>query len=136
MFNKINSNSQKLISKSILMPSSVVFFASEASVLSFLVFCLLYTPCLSSVIMLSKEVGKKWAFFAVLTQFFVAYVLSFFVYNLAFATEVFGAKKVFVFALFAGVVLLSIYIIYRHIKNRKCGGRCDDCKRGCGKDLR
>ena len=55
MFNGIDAGATKLISQSVLLSSSVVFFANSASVISFLVFCLLYTPCIASISMLLQE---------------------------------------------------------------------------------
>lgn len=49
---------------------------------SFLIFCLLYTPCIAAITSVKNELGLKWAIFIVLFQCSVAWVLSFVVYNL------------------------------------------------------
>lgn len=51
--------------------------------LSFLVFTLLYTPCVSVVATMKKEFGSKFALFSVVYQFLVAWVVAFLVYNVA-----------------------------------------------------
>lgn len=51
--------------------------------LSFLVFTLLYTPCVSVIATMKKEFGSKFALFSVVYQFLVAWVVAFLVYNVA-----------------------------------------------------
>lgn len=51
--------------------------------LSFLVFTLLYTPCVSVVATMKKEFGSKFALFSVVYQFVVAWIVAFLVYNVA-----------------------------------------------------
>ncbi|EQB87458.1 ferrous iron transport protein B [Clostridium punense] len=51
--------------------------------LSFLVFTLLYTPCVSVIATMKKEFGGKFALFSVIYQFLVAWVVAFLVYNVA-----------------------------------------------------
>jgi len=51
--------------------------------ISFLVFTLLYTPCVSVVATMKKEFNTKFALFSVVYQFAVAWIVSFLVYNIA-----------------------------------------------------
>lgn len=88
MFNGIDASASRLLAQSITLSTSVVFFASNASVISFLVFCLLYTPCIASISMLFQEIGKKWTFISIAIQLLTAYVVSFIVYNIFFAFEI------------------------------------------------
>lgn len=132
MFNGIDAGSTQLIKESILLPTSVVYFASYASVLSFLVFSLLYVPCLASISTLLDEVGKKWTIVGVIIELFTAYVASFIVFNIAFAIEIFGWSAVLI--LFAIIfILLSIIFIYRFIKRKKCPFNCKNCQKKCKK---
>lgn len=55
---------------------------SPLSAYSFLVFVLLYTPCISLIATMKKEYGSKMAIFSVLYQLVLAWVASFIVYNL------------------------------------------------------
>lgn len=57
-------------------------FFTTASAISFLVFILLYTPCVSVIATMKKEYGTKMAIFSVLYQFILAWIVSFMVYNL------------------------------------------------------
>lgn len=133
MFNGIDSGATKLISQSILLSTSVVYFANSASVLSFLVFCLLYTPCIASIAMLLQEIGKKWTFISIAIQLATAYVVSFVVYNIAFAFEIFGFWKVFVMFLTIFVILFSVCFIIKKIKHRTlcshCNSHCENCRK-------
>lgn len=130
MFNGIDAGATKLISSSILLSSSVVYFSSKASVLSFLVFCLLYTPCTASMAMLSAEIGKKWTTICIFVQLFSAYIVSFLVFNVAFAIEIFGFWEIF--GILSAFVLLafSILFICKKIKKKECGS-CQSCKKKC-----
>jgi ferrous iron transport protein B len=63
---------------SVILPS--VF--TPLSAYSFLVFVLLYTPCISLIATMKKEYGSKMAAFSVTYQLVLAWVVSFIVYNL------------------------------------------------------
>jgi len=54
------------------------------SALSFCVFVLLYTPCISAVGAIRKELGAKWMWFSIALSTGVAYLVSFVVYWAAF----------------------------------------------------
>ena len=53
------------------------------SALSFLVFCLLYTPCVAAVTSVRRELGRKWALFVVIMQCAVAWLAAGGVYLIA-----------------------------------------------------
>lgn len=56
---------------------------TPASAYSFLVFLLLYTPCLATVFAIKQELGGvKWMIMSILINFTVAYVVSFTVFNI------------------------------------------------------
>ncbi len=126
MFNLASNMSD--ISASLVNPASVVFFASPSVALSFLVFCLLYCPCLSSMAVLKQEIGRKWTFFAVIVQFCLAYLTTLFVYNLALAFEKFGFAKVLLFLLLLILIVICILkVVSLFKKSRSCRG-CNKCK--------
>lgn len=52
------------------------------SAYSFLVFVLLYTPCISAIITMKKEYGNKMMAFSIAYQLLLAWVCSFIVYNI------------------------------------------------------
>ena len=55
---------------------------SPAAALGFLVFCLLYTPCVAAVAAIKRELGTKWATGIVVLQCAIAWVCAFAVYLL------------------------------------------------------
>ncbi|SHH16144.1 ferrous iron transport protein B [Clostridium grantii] len=55
---------------------------TTASAYSYLVFILLYTPCVSTIAVMQKEYGNKMAIFSVFYQLILAWIGSFIVYNL------------------------------------------------------
>ena len=133
MFNGIDSSALELVSSSILLPTSVVYFLSTASVLSFLVFCLLYTPCLASISMMNSEIGAKWTIFGVIVELVVAYVVSLLVYNIALAFEIFGFLSTFFVILGILLVVFSAVYIFHIVKKKRCPHNCQDCSRNCEK---
>ena len=64
---------------SLMLP---VYFNS-ASAISFLVFVLLYTPCISVIGAMKKEYGTKFTLFSIAYQLVLAWVVSFLVFNIA-----------------------------------------------------
>ncbi|WP_251859977.1 ferrous iron transport protein B [Clostridium sp. Marseille-Q2269] len=55
---------------------------TSLSAYSFLVFVLLYTPCVSVVATMKKEYGSKMALFSITYQIILAWIVSFLVYNI------------------------------------------------------
>lgn len=48
----------------------------------FLVFSLLYTPCVAAIATVRRELGKRWAFFVIFFQCFIAWFVAFIVYSI------------------------------------------------------
>ena len=63
---------------SILFGSTIemVSVISAAGAMSFLVFCLLYTPCVAAIASVKKELGGKWAAYVVVIQCVVAWIAA------------------------------------------------------------
>lgn len=133
MFNGIDASATKLISNSILLSTSVVYFASKASVLSFMVFCLLYTPCVASISMLLQEIGRKWTIVSIAIQLLTAYLVAFVIYNIAFAFEVFGFWKLFFVIVAFCCMLASVFFVVKILKKKHFCAGCDNCTKDCSK---
>ncbi len=58
---------------------------TPAAALSFLVFCLLYTPCVAAIASIKRELGGKWALGVVVLQCAIAWVVAFIAYGIACA---------------------------------------------------
>ena len=62
---------------------ALVAALSPAAAISFLVFCLLYTPCVAAIAAVKRELGGKWALGIVVMQCVIAWVIAFIVYLIA-----------------------------------------------------
>ncbi len=56
---------------------------SPAGALAYMVFVLLYTPCVATVAAIKQEFGRKWALLSIAYQMAVAFVLAMLVYKIA-----------------------------------------------------
>lgn len=114
-----------LIKSSIVAVGSAVVF-SKASAISFLVFCLLYSPCVSNIAVLYSEIGKKYATIAIIIQFALAYILG------AMSYALFSRSVGYLLVVFACVVIIStsLIMVAKRLKNRNlCGcSHCNRCK--------
>ena len=111
--------------RSITSPLSVVFF-TPASALSFMVFCLLYSPCLATISIFKKEIGGKWTAISVALQFAIAYILALLTYNIYRLVEGLGAvNSIFIF-FGIGLVLVCLFYLYLKLKKRNFCSYCKD----------
>ncbi len=131
MFNGVEENSINSIQSSVVLSTSAVYFASGSSVISFLVFCLLYFPCIATTSVLIKEIGKKWTFIGILIEFIIAYLTACVVYTVARAFEVFGFLKTFLSILMILVVIFAIIYIIKRIKKKNLCAYSDNCSKKC-----
>lgn len=129
MFNGVEEASIESIQSSIVLSTSAVYFSSPSSVISFLVFCLLYFPCIATTSVLLKEIGKKWTFIGILIEFLIAYLTAFFIYTLGRCFEVFGFTKVLLVISLILILILSIRRIYKVFKKKKFCPYQDKCGR-------
>ncbi|MCX8123450.1 MAG: ferrous iron transport protein B [Spirochaetes bacterium] len=74
-----NDDNQSL-SKKLINPR---YGITPASALAFMIFVMIYIPCLATVIAIAREIGPRWAVFSIFYQVFVAWLVSFAVYHLA-----------------------------------------------------
>ncbi len=107
-----------------------IFFSSTSGVVAFLVFCLLYVPCLSTIAIMRKEIGGKWTAFSVCLQFGVAYVISMFFFFVCKLVEIFSYVKILFLLLFVFVLFCSFFVVVKNIKKRNCKN-CAFCRRYC-----
>lgn len=119
---------------SLLLPESAVWFTS-AGALSFLTFCLLYTPCVASISTLRREVGARVAWIFVACQTGIAWVVSLLVYHTALVFSAVGAVA-FVFSVLTAIFVLWVLIagISRLVNRRtRCMGclNCNHCDQNC-----
>lgn len=120
--------------RSITSPLSVVFF-TPASALSFMVFCLLYSPCLATISVFKKEIGGKWTAISVVIQFAIAYILALLTYNIYRLVEGVGAvNSIFIFLGLGLIIICSCYLYFKFKKRNFCSyckdkSSCKNCRK-------
>ncbi|MBE7075161.1 MAG: ferrous iron transport protein B [Clostridiales bacterium] len=131
MINGIALNSQNFneqISRSLTFAASAICF-TPASAISYMVFCLLYSPCLATISVLKKELGKKWTFVSIVLQFTLAYVISLILYN---SVNLIYSKGILAFISFVvtfGLILYSTVLLIKKILNKHKCKNCKFCKK-------
>lgn len=118
--NNATSTSELITSLTI---SSSVICLTKASAVSLLIFSLLYFPCASNIAVLRQETDKFTTVFALITQFTIAYIISFVAYQLV--------SKGVIFAIISTVIIIiimfAIIFLTKKIKQGKCL-TCGKCK--------
>lgn len=117
-----NATNNKMLIESLVMSSSVVCL-TKASAVSLLIFSLLYFPCASNIAVLKQETDKFTTLFAVITQFTIAYMLSFIIYQTMQNGIVFMVTSMEIIA----VIMIAIIYIIKKVKQGKCL-TCGKCK--------
>ena len=112
-----------------------VCFASPSSVLSYLVFCLLYCPCFATISVLSKEIGKRWTIIGILIEFVVAYLSAFVVYTIARAVEVFGIGKSLMLIFAIASIVESVLLVIKHFRKKQGCPYSKKCNKNCKRGL-
>ena len=128
IFNGIKTDGDGMvwqIQASITDPSSNVFF-TPASAISYMVFCLIYMPCVATMSVLSKEIGIKWTLISILIEFVIAYIMSLIVFNLYGVIANFGIGWIMLVLLGVLIIAFSVVIAIKNLKNKRCGG-CEKC---------
>ena len=127
-----------LAKESVVASMSVIFSGDLSAVLplhftalsafSFMVFVLLYTPCISVIGTMKKEFGNKMCAFSVIYQVLLAWIASFAVYNIG-SLIIYNKSYIEIF-ITALLLISAIFILYRSSKNnscKNCKGSCDSC---------
>lgn len=83
----------------------------------FLVFTLLYTPCIAAIATVKKELGSKWAILIVFLQCTIAWLVSFLLYRSILLISSSGLNIQSVVILF-GIILMCSYIFLK-LMNKK-----------------
>jgi ferrous iron transport protein B len=93
-------------------------FGSKAAAFAYLLFVLLYFPCISTLAVMRREIGKKWACFSLAWSIVLAYAAA----VIAYQTMIFGVHPVVSVCWILG--MLSIFVILL-IGLRSYAGRYD-----------
>lgn len=100
---------------SLAVSTSVINFTT-ASALSFLVFTLLYSPCMSTIAVIKKDYGSFAMWFCLISSFTIAYMLSFIVYS----TMTYGIIHASISLIIIALIMVSIIYLIKKIKTKKC----------------
>lgn len=127
LFNGVEGAGVEALQGSLLSLSSLCSLPSPAAALSFLCFSLLYFPCVSTILVMKKEIGARWTTFGCVIQFALAYLVSFVVYNITYCCEIFGFARVFVVVFAIIIIALSFVFLCKKLCKRRCpyGERCN-----------
>ena len=107
-------------------------YFTTISAYAFLIFVLLYTPCISALGMLKKEFGGKFTIMAACFQIGLAWIVSLLFYNVAMLTTNGGGKMEYIIT--AIIILFVAFIIFKNLrKSAKGECHCSGCTSQCGK---
>ena len=113
------------LSKTLVLTNSVVYF-SKSSAISFLIFSLLYCPCVSNLAVLKKETQSFYMWFSIISSFVIAYLISFVVYQ----SMNFGLIQGVVSILIVFLIFFSFYIVIKKLtKGKFLCNFCKSCKK-------
>lgn len=80
LYHAADDESTQNLSKKLINPRYGII---PASALAFMIFVLIYIPCLATVIAIAREIDTRWALFSIVYQIFVAWIVSFGFYHAA-----------------------------------------------------
>ncbi len=120
-----NSLDNLTLISTLTLTTSVIHF-NMSSAVSFLIFSLIYAPCVSTMAVIKHEAGKGYMWLGLLAEFTLAYMLAFVVYQ--------SIERGIMFALFAviliSIIVISIIYLARKIRDKKVFCLfCNKCKR-------
>ncbi len=122
-------NGTTYITASLVAPNSIVHFDIFSGI-AFLVFCTLYTPCISALSQLKAVLPRKIFVAQIVTQFVVAYSCSLIISLIAKSLVFCGAGEVLI-AVFVAVLsaILLYFVLMRCFCHKKCTRNCNFCNR-------
>ena len=124
MFNKATSTASLIASLTML--GSCIHF-TNASALSFLVFVLLYSPCISTIAVQFKELGKKYAILGLIVQNLTAYILAMLTFVL-FSGDIIPFLIIFLVFL---AIFFAFYFMFIKFKKKDVCSSCLNCRKNC-----
>lgn len=124
MINGVAGESLAVLSCSLLSPSSVCSFSLVSSVI-FLIFILLYSPCVSVIATIKNEINSRFALYVFVAQFLIAYCVSFLIFIMI-------KNSTFAFLILLFFVLdILLLVVLRLNRKINCFGGCNACGKIC-----
>ncbi len=93
------------------------YFKSPLAAFAYMIFVLLYTPCIAVIAVIQREAGTKWAVFSVVYQTLLAYTLSVIVFQTGKLMAVNNIPIVFCLLLLGCAIFLAVEFNKRPLKN-------------------
>lgn len=109
---------------SLLISTNPVHFTFNSAVV-FLVFTLLYFPCISNFGVMLKEIGFKYTMFSTVLEFALAYCVAWMINALL----VNNVSSVLICLLVAVIIFVAISFIIKKIKNKSICNNCINCNK-------
>ncbi len=106
------AGSLELLAESLLSPASPCYFTPASSVV-FLVFVLLYSPCISALGAIKNEFGRKFLLYVFFAQLALSFAVCFLVYRTLNA-PIFG-----IFVLIFAVLAIFTSFVLKSVRDRK-----------------
>lgn len=113
-----------LLGSSLVISSNPINFTTTTGI-TFLIFTLLYFPCVSNFAVLLKEVGFKYTLLGVAIQLGFAYSVSYVVYQLL--TN--GLANILLLLVVILIIFIATKIITNKIKNKRILCSCENCNK-------
>lgn len=105
------------------------------SALTFMVFTLLYVPCIATLVAIKKEAGFKWMLFSLFLQIGIAYIVSLAFYGVGLLVLLNPGLTVGIL-IAAAIAAVCIAVLVSKIKGKGgcpyCTGGCKNCDKGKG----
>jgi len=131
ILNGINASEGLSVLKQTLSdPASVVYFTPEAAV-SYLVFALLFIPCIAAISSLRREVGVPLTMLACAIQFALAYIVSFVALNLAGLVFRGGAVSAIIGGLAVVGIITAVMLVFNTVHGKRKCTTCANCHKKC-----
>ncbi|MBE5746382.1 MAG: ferrous iron transport protein B [Clostridiales bacterium] len=117
------------LSKSLLNINNPINF-TPISAFSYLIFSLLYMPCIATIGLYFKELGKKWAMLAIFIQFVSSYLVTFVFYRLLLLFNGLNFISIFLSLLILTLIVFAVVFVIKFIKKPKfCCLNCKNCNK-------
>lgn len=116
------SGSAKILSKTLLSSASICYFTKTSSII-FLLFTLIYSPCISALSTIKNELGLKTSIFVFVFQTLIAYLICFLTYT--------SLKNFSFFIAVLCTIILAIIVsfVIKLTHKSKCKGNCNACNK-------
>lgn len=106
----------------LLCPTGLIGVITPISGLAFIVFCTLYTPCLSALAAMRREIGVKLTIISAISSFIIALAAGYLTYFLSLIGGLINIKTVLICVAAAAV----LYAAFKGLRAKKCGN-CAKC---------